>query len=168
MAHIVRQTLGFYRESTIPHEVDLGRLVTEVLDLYRSRATTRGLALVEDACESGLMVHVNGGEIKQVVANLVSNAIDATPPGGRVTATVQRTGDWIEILVTDTGSGISEENRKHLFEPFFTTKSDVGTGLGLWVSKGIVEKHGGTICVDPAGSVPGTTVRFRLPANQQP
>jgi PAS domain S-box-containing protein len=164
MAHIVRQTLGFYRESTVPMQVDLECLVSEVLDLYRSRAITRSQTLCQNANQSGLSVYANGGELKQVVANLVSNAIDATPAGGRVTATAQRTGEWIEVLVTDTGSGISKENRKHLFEPFFTTKSDVGTGLGLWVSKGIVEKHGGTICVDPAGSAPGTTVRFRLPA----
>jgi signal transduction histidine kinase len=68
----------------------------------------------------------------------------------------------VELAVSDTGTGISEANRKHLFEPFFTTKSDVGTGLGLWVSKGIVEKHGGTIVVDSIG-LPGTTMRVRLP-----
>lgn len=162
MAHIVRQTLGFYRESTIAHDVDLGRLVAEVMDLYRSRAMTRGLTLMQEDHEPGLKVCVNGGEIKQVVANLVSNAIDATPAGGRVTASVRRVGHGLEIVVADTGSGISEQSRKHLFEPFFTTKSDVGTGLGLWVSKGIVEKHGGTIAVDPAGAV-GTVVRFSLP-----
>jgi PAS domain S-box-containing protein len=162
MAHIVRQTLGFYRESAEPQEVDMARLVAEVLDLYRSRANTRGLTLLQEACEPALSVYANGGEIKQVVANLISNAIDATPPGGCVTASVRRAGDGIEIIVADTGSGISHENRKHLFEPFFTTKSDVGTGLGLWVSKGIVEKHGGTISIDPPCRV-GTAVRFSLP-----
>jgi len=68
----------------------------------------------------------------------------------------------VEIVVSDTGSGIAERNRKRLFEPFFTTKADVGTGLGLWVSKGIVEKHGGTITIDAAARA-GTTVRVRLP-----
>jgi PAS domain S-box-containing protein len=166
MAHIVRQTLGFYRETTVPREVDTVRLVAEVLDLYRSRANTRGLTLLLEASEPALHVHANGGEIKQVVANLISNAIDATPPGGRIEASLRRAGDGIEIAVADTGSGISEASRKHLFEPFFTTKSDVGTGLGLWVSKGIVEKHGGTIAVDPAGAA-GTVVRFSLPINTE-
>ncbi len=165
MAHIVRQTLGFYRESTIAQAADLVQLVAEVLDLYRSRAVTRGISLAQDGTEAELIAHINGGEIKQVVANLISNAIDATPPGGSVAATVRRSGDLLEIVVTDTGSGISEESRKHLFEPFFTTKNDVGTGLGLWVSKGIVEKHGGRISVDPVGTV-GTVVRFSLPVKQ--
>jgi signal transduction histidine kinase len=165
MAHIVRQTLGFYRESTVPREVDLGRLVAEVLDLYRSRANTRGLTLHQEASEPELSVYSNGGEIKQVVANLISNAIDATAAGGQVTASVRRGENGVEIVVADTGTGISEASRKHLFEPFFTTKSDVGTGLGLWVSKGIVEKHGGTISVDAADGV-GTVVRFSLPSNQ--
>jgi PAS domain S-box-containing protein len=167
MAHIVRQTLGFYRESTVAREVEVGQLVAEVMDLYRSRAVTRGVTLVQEPSETGLMATVNGGEIKQVVANLVSNAIDATPRGGRVKAFALRACEGIEVGVEDTGSGISEENRKHLFEPFFTTKSDVGTGLGLWVSKGIVEKHGGTIVVDPATGA-GTVVRFTLPTRGEP
>ena len=165
MTHIVRQTLGFYRESTVPRDVDLGSLVTEVLELYRSRALTRGITLAQQESDSQLIVHANGGEIKQVVANLVSNAIDATSAGGFVNASVARLPNGIEVSVSDTGSGISEASRKHLFEPFFTTKSDVGTGLGLWVSKGIIEKHRGTISVDPAGPV-GTVVRFSLPTGK--
>jgi PAS domain S-box-containing protein len=162
MAHIVRQTLGFYRESSIAQKTNLDRLVAEVLELYRSRAGTRGLTLVQETPDGQAEAQVNAGEIKQVVANLISNAIDATPHGGTVRASVRRDGACVELAVSDTGTGISEANRKHLFEPFFTTKSDVGTGLGLWVSKGIVEKHGGTIVVDSIG-LPGTTMRVRLP-----
>ena len=164
MAHIVRQTLGFYRESVIAQKVNLATLVSEVIDLYRTRALTRGLTLSDEAAHGTVLsALVNGGEIKQVVANLISNAIDATPPGGLVKAMTSRTVGGIEITVTDTGSGISEANRKHLFEPFFTTKSDVGTGLGLWVSKGIIDKHGGTLVVDPPAES-GTTIRVWLPA----
>jgi signal transduction histidine kinase len=108
-----------------------------------------------------VFVTVIAGEIKQVLANLIANAIDATPPGGIVETSVSRLEDCVEIAITDTGSGISAANRKHLFEPFFTTKEDVGTGLGLWVSKGIVEKHGGSILVDEEGDK-GTTFRVRL------
>jgi PAS domain S-box-containing protein len=164
MAHIVRQTLGFYRESTFPQTTDITVLVAEVLSLYQSRAVSRGLTLSKET-EDGAhpCVKVNAGEIKQVVANLVSNSIDATPPGGAIRVSTSSTGECVRIVVTDTGCGISEADRKRLFEPFFTTKADVGTGLGLWVSKGIVEKHGGTISVATNGTGPGTTMTVELP-----
>jgi PAS domain S-box-containing protein len=163
MAHIVRQTLGFYREPTLPKATGMVRLVSEALNLYRSRGSSRCVALrAPDAAAKEVFVTVIAGEIKQVLANLIANAIDATPPGGTVMTSVARCGDMVEIVVSDTGSGIAEANRKHLFEPFFTTKADVGTGLGLWVSKGIVEKHGGEIVIDGANGT-GTTVRVRLP-----
>jgi signal transduction histidine kinase len=162
ITHIVRQTLGFYRESTLPQSTGLLQLVSEVLDLYRSRSVSRGLTLrVGGETADEVFVKVIAGEIKQVLANLIANAIDATPRGGIVEVSVLRCEGGVEIVVSDTGSGISEVNRKHLFEPFFTTKADVGTGLGLWVSKGIVEKHGGSIVVDDAGET-GTTFRIRL------
>ena len=109
-----------------------------------------------------IYITVIAGEIKQVVANLIANAIDATPAGGVVETAVRRDGDSVEIAIRDTGCGISAATRKHLFEPFYTTKADVGTGLGLWVSKGIVEKHGGSISIDSAAER-GTVVRVRLP-----
>lgn len=163
MAQIVRQTLGFYRESVSPQQVDLGQLVAEVVELYRSRSLSRGLILSQKSEEADdLTALVNGGEIKQVVANLISNAVDATAKGGSVTVATRRIPAGVEITVADTGTGITEANRQHLFEPFFTTKSDVGTGLGLWVSKGIVEKHGGTITLY-ASSEAGSTFRVLLP-----
>jgi PAS domain S-box-containing protein len=163
ITHIVRQTLGFYRESTLPQSTGLLQLVSEVLDLYRSRSISRGVTLrTSGQTKDEVFVTVIAGEIKQVLANLIANAIDATPAGGIVETSVVRCEDSIEITVSDTGCGISAANRKHLFEPFFTTKADVGTGLGLWVSKGIVEKHGGLILVDKEGEK-GTTFRVRLP-----
>ncbi len=162
ITHIVRQTLGFYRESTHPQSTGLLQLVSEVLELYRSRSITRGVTLrISGQRTDEVFVHVIAGEIKQVLANLIANAIDATPAGGIVETSVLRFEDAVEIAVSDTGCGISEANRKHLFEPFFTTKADVGTGLGLWVSKGIVEKHGGSLLVDDAAET-GTTFRVRL------
>jgi len=162
ITHIVRQTLGFYRESTRPQSTGLLQLVSEVLDLYRSRSLSRGVTLrTSGQTEHEVFVTVIAGEIKQVLANLIANAIDATPAGGLVETSVICSRDSVEIMVSDTGCGISEANRKHLFEPFFTTKADVGTGLGLWVSKGIVEKHGGSILIDDAEGE-GTTFRVRL------
>jgi PAS domain S-box-containing protein len=163
ITHIVRQTLGFYRESTSPRSTELSQLVSEVLDLYRSRSLTRGVTLrTSGHTVDEVFVTVIAGEIKQVLANLIANAIDATPTGGFVETSVLRFEDSVEIVVTDTGCGIAEADRKHLFEPFFTTKADVGTGLGLWVSKGIAEKHGGSIVFDDATDK-GATFRLRLP-----
>ncbi len=162
IAQIVRQTLGFYRESTVPRSTGMIALVCEVLELYQSRAASRGITLEPPQPQAEIFAHVIAGEIKQIVANLIANAIDATPRGGTVATSVQQIDSSVEIAVSDTGCGIAEDHRKHLFEPFFTTKEDVGTGLGLWVSKGIVEKHGGIIAVDPAGPI-GTTFRVRLP-----
>ena len=164
MAHIVRQTLGFYRESAQATPIDLGEIVSEVTELYRSRAHTRGVILSSSA-DAGMIAQLVAGEIRQVIANLVANAIDASHPRDSVRTSVVRDGSNIVITIADTGTGIAPEHRSHLFEPFFTTKADVGTGLGLWVSKGIIEKHQGTISVqsstEPGRS--GTTFTVTLP-----
>ena len=161
MAHVVRQTLGFYRESVNPQPADLGRLVAEVVQLYASRAATRGIHLSHSSDED-LITIVNGGEIKQVLSNLISNAIDASAFGGFVKTSVRRSAEWIDIHVVDGGEGISESNQARLFEAFFTTKADVGTGLGLWVSKGIIEKHGGTISVTSSITPGASGTRFTV------
>jgi PAS domain S-box-containing protein len=164
IAQIVRQTLGFYRESVGPRKSDIGMIVGETVDVYRSRIASRDMKC-EMELEKGLFAYVVPGELKQVVANLVSNAVDATDPGGRLRVTVRREGDKAEIAVADTGCGIDIEHLPHVFEPFFTTKSDVGTGLGLWVTKGIVEKQGGTILVasSTGENDHGTTITIALP-----
>jgi len=162
ISHIVRQTLGFYRESALPQSTGLVQLAREVLDLYHSRSLSRGLTLrIAPHSHEEVFVTVIAGEMKQVLANLIANAMDATPAGGVVEVSVTRRTDGVEIAVSDTGCGISEADRRRLFEPFFTTKADIGTGLGLWVSKGIVEKHGGVLLIDEAGEQ-GTTFRVRL------
>ena len=166
MAHVVRQTLGFYRESAVPRPVELGTAVAEILDLYRTRADGRSVRLLHTA-EPDIFVMANVGEIKQVIANLLANAIDATV-NGTVETAVRREGEMAVITVRDSGAGISEENLARLFEPFFTTKADVGTGLGLWVSKGIAEKHSGTIRLTSSttSGSRGTTASVNLPAIQ--
>jgi signal transduction histidine kinase len=164
IAQIVRQTLGFYRESVGPRKSDVGTIVSETVEVYRSRIAARDVKC-ELELETGLFAYVVPGELKQVVANLVSNAVDATDPGGSLRVVVRRAGDKAEIAVADTGCGIDIEHLPHVFEPFFTTKSDVGTGLGLWVTKGIVEKQGGTILVasSTGESDHGTTITIALP-----
>ncbi len=144
MAHIVRQTLGFYRESATAQPALVSVIVSEVLSLYRAKLSAKDIRLSIEA-DPDVYATVISGEIKQVIANLISNALDATDPGGRISIRVVGSGNAVTIIIEDTGAGILEADQSHLFEAFFTTKSDVGTGLGLWVSKGIIEKHGGSI-----------------------
>jgi signal transduction histidine kinase len=144
IAHIVRQTLGFYRETATPQLVDLATIAEESLALYRGRAESRSIRLALTEAET-VTVRGNSGELKQVITNLLSNALDATPALGSVEVRVHRSGPHAVLEVRDTGSGIEPAHIEHLFEPFFTTKADVGTGLGLWVAKGIIDKQGGSI-----------------------
>ena len=103
-------------------------------------------------------------QIRQVMANLVSNALDAAPFGGQVWLEARSDEKMIEIAVRDNGHGMSEETQQQLFQPFFSTKGDLGNGLGLYISNEIVERHAGQILVDSRVGA-GTTMRLRLPAN---
>jgi PAS domain S-box-containing protein len=160
IAHVARQTLGFYRDTTSPHLMDLPKIVNEVLSLYLPRIQAKHINLSREFDET---VKITGlaGEIRQVVSNLVANAIDALPANGALRIRVQHAREMAnsdrlggKIVIADTGSGISPQHRKKLFEPFYTTKQDVGTGLGLWVSREIVQKHGGNISLR-SSIVPG-------------
>jgi PAS domain S-box-containing protein len=146
VSHITRQTLGFYRDSSESGPVPLRGVVESVLRLYENKLKTKSIAVEMDLSECP-PVHALEGEIKQLIANLVSNAADAVGPGGKIRISMapaeQSTG--VEMRIEDDGPGVAEKNRVHIFEPFFTTKEDVGTGLGLWVSKEIAERHGGKI-----------------------
>jgi len=153
IAHITRQSLGFYRETTASERFQPSRIVREVTEFYASRAVKLGISLVVDAT---VATEVSGiaGELRQVLSNLLANALDACSRGGVIraitgTATDPRDSSvtGVRITVADNGPGIPPENVKNIFEPFFTTKKDVGTGLGLWVSRELVQKHGGTLHV---------------------
>jgi len=124
-----------------------------VLTLFNVRLSTLGIRL-ERKYDPKLDLYCFVGEVRQVIANMVSNAIDATSGGGRLVICVRRSRDWkdsgragVRFTVADTGSGIDEEAQQHLFEAFFTTKGVTGTGLGLWVSSEIIRKHHGTVRV---------------------
>jgi signal transduction histidine kinase len=115
-------------------------------------------------------VQAASGELKQVLSNLVANAADAVHYQGTIAITLgsqEQAGHiMLHILIEDDGPGILPEHKPHLFEPFFTTKKDVGTGLGLWLSKEIVERHGGRIEVVPrADGKPGAAFRILLPVS---
>jgi len=148
VSHITRQTLGFYRDSSEAGPVQVRSVIESVLKLYENKIQSKSIAVELDLVECPLVYGMHG-ELKQLVANLVSNAADAVGNGGkiRIAASPASLGNeqGVEIKVADNGPGVPAENRNHIFEPFFTTKEDVGTGLGLWVCKEIAERHGGRV-----------------------
>jgi PAS domain S-box-containing protein len=145
VGHIVSQTLGFYRESSTPQPVDLSALVNDVLSLYERKLDARQIRVTRNM--ESVVVEGVAGELRQVVANLLSNALDAMEPYGVLAMEVRSERDQVRLSISDTGHGIATPLLEHIFEPFFTTKKDAGTGLGLWVAKGIVEKHQGRLDV---------------------
>ncbi len=150
VSHITRQTLGFYHESISPDRVEVSALIDSVLQLYANKLRSKNVQVVRDF---GKCPSIQGwpGELKQLISNLVSNAVDAMGPNGtlsiRVSSLDQPDDRQIQLSVEDNGMGIAREHLERIFEPFFTTKKDVGTGLGLWVAKEIAERHGGAIQV---------------------
>ena len=154
MEQIVKQTLGFHRQASAPIPINLGELLKGILLLYSRKLERKKICVVERYDYTG---EVPGfpAEIRQVISNLIVNAVEAMHDGGRLTLHVKKTHEWkgserrpgALISVLDNGPGIKEEARHHLFEPFFTTKGEKGTGIGLWVSSGIAQKHRGSIRV---------------------
>jgi PAS domain S-box-containing protein len=170
VSHLTRQTLGFYRESTAAVSVEVPALIESVLALYSNKFNSKNITVVREFGECP-PIQVVRGEMNQVVANLISNAADAVGHNGVITirlACKQRAnGPVVHLAVEDDGPGVTEENAQRIFEPFFTTKKDVGTGLGLWVVKEIVERHGGAVgVISHNGNGPrGATFTVQLPCN---
>jgi signal transduction histidine kinase len=150
VAHITRQTLSFYRESQQAVAVSVCKVLDDVVELQARRLRLSGIELEKEYRTEGL-VYGFPSELKQVFLNLVGNAIQAMPEGGRLRLRIaeqtnrRHKSRGVRISICDTGSGIKPEDAKHLFEPFFTTKSTKGTGLGLWISRGIIQKYDGLI-----------------------
>ncbi len=148
VSHITRQTLGFYRDSSEPGPVEMRVVIESVLKIYDNKIRGKSVGLELELAECPAIFGLQG-EMKQLIANLVSNAADAIGHGGKIRIVMapatHKHSNGVELKVEDNGPGISVEHRTHIFEPFFTTKKDVGTGLGLWVSKEIAERHGGHI-----------------------
>jgi PAS domain S-box-containing protein len=166
-SHITRQTLSFYRDSKQPIPVSVPELLDNVIELQQRPIVASRIALQKKYSSAGI-VRGFPGELRQVFLNLISNAIQAMPSGGTLRLRVAETTDWptqrrgIAISVTDTGNGIRREDARRLFQPFFTTKSAKGTGLGLWISKGIVQKYEGTIGFRSVHTPRGTSTCFRV------
>jgi signal transduction histidine kinase len=145
---------------------DVTAVVNEVVELFR-HVKPYQTRLIEVNRHDPVRAYCNGPEIKQVILNLVANALQATPENGRLDIRISSTPDTVEVMLKDTGSGMSPETLEHLFDPFFSTKGPgQGTGLGLSISHAIVDQHQGTLEAASAGPGQGSTFRLRLPANE--
>jgi signal transduction histidine kinase len=169
VTEITLQTLRFNRQHSKPVQVDVAELLRTVMALYTGRILVRNID-VHMKLAAAPRVLLLEGEIRQVVNNLVRNALEAMNNGGRLLVRLHSQRDWhsgiegVRLTVADTGEGISPKIKAHLFEPFHTTKEMTGTGLGLWVSKGIVDKHGGRIRIRTRqGEDHGTVFSVWLP-----
>jgi PAS domain S-box-containing protein len=167
VSHITRQTLSFYRESKQPITVHLSELLDSVLALQESALQANRIVLRKDYSSSSV-VWGFPVELRQVFLTLISNAIQAMPAGGTLGIRVGEVTDWARhelrtsISIIDTGVGIRREDARMLFEPFFSTKSTKGTGLGLWISKGIVQKYDGRISYRSYRRADGCITCFRV------
>jgi PAS domain S-box-containing protein len=175
VTEISGQTLRFYRKSNTPAETDMAELLDSLLQLFRPKFGRRRLKMQWDF-RPGEKVLAFPNELRQLFANLISNAIDATPPGGRILIKSRSSPDMrnlgrrgIRVIVADTGSGIPDPIKQRIFEPFVTTKGDAGTGLGLWVCADIVNRHGGLLRLKSrTRERSGTVFSIFLPAGHVP
>jgi two-component system NtrC family sensor kinase len=172
---IVKGLLDFSREMQLDREpMDVNRLVRSAISLVENQALIKGVSLNFEPGDGLPMLTLDRNQMQSVLLNIIMNALDATDPGGHITVTsglsvsASKTDQkGIEISCTDTGCGIPPEHLDKLFDPFFTTKEvGQGTGLGLSVSYGIVERHGGTIWVQSKVGR-GSTFTIWLPIEEQ-
>jgi PAS domain S-box-containing protein len=171
IAHITRQSLGFYREPSTPAHFKPATVVHEVSSFYAARAAILGVTLTVNAATDREVLGA-AGELRQILSNLLANSLDACAKGASIRIETHSAIDprnpsraGVRITIADTGTGIAREHLKSIFEPFFTTKLDTGTGLGLWVSRELVEKHGGSLRVRSSTVDPrcGTVFSIFLP-----
>jgi signal transduction histidine kinase len=181
VSQIAGQTLRFHRQSTRPREITPEELIESVVALYQGRLINADIKMVHEHRGAGTVTCYEG-DIRQVLNNLVGNAIDSMRTGGKLIlrsykAKLRRPElhgarpvPGIRITVADTGYGMSAETRARIFEAFYTTKGIHGTGLGLWISHGIIEKHHGRLDVRSSNRPgrSGTVFSIFLPAELAP
>jgi PAS domain S-box-containing protein len=175
ISHLTKQTLGFYRETKGAEPIKIRPILDQLISVFAARARNKSVDIRREI-RGDPEVYAVGDEIRQLITNLLSNSIDAVTRGGQIRLRVSPATEWnrkgrsgVRLTVADSGSGIPKAVRSELFEPFFTTKKEVGTGLGLWLSKGIVERHHGSIRVK-SRSEPGngwTVFSVFLPSSVQ-
>jgi signal transduction histidine kinase len=172
VSRIVKHSLSYYREGTTLRDMDLGVIVNESLQIF-SEKLQRAAIEVKPRIDSGWVLFGFPDELRQVIDNLLLNATEAMPTGGRLSISVHESVDrthnnhrkGVRLTIADTGCGIPRENRTRIFEPFFTTKSEKGNGLGLWILQGIISKHDGVMCLRSSDTTnkSGTVISIFLP-----
>ena len=178
IAEITQQTLRFYRQSTLPTRAKMSELLDSVLSLFNGRLNALNIQVERDY-DPEMDLFCFAGELRQVFANLVGNAIDATGEGGRLLVRARRSRNWndpaqtgVRFVVADNGTGMEPSVRERVFEAFFTTKEVTGTGLGLWVSHEIIVKHRGLVHVRSRttadGKSSGTVFEIFFPDDSRP
>ena len=173
IAHITRQSLGFYRETSMAGSFRPDVVTREVFDFYSARAAALRVSLHVNI-KTEQKAFGNPGELRQVLSNLLANSLDACKEGDAICVRVREAVSprdpalcGVRIAVADTGCGIQPDHMERIFEPFFTTKKDTGTGLGLWVSRELIEKRGGSLNVrsSVSGRRAGTVFSLFLPGS---
>lgn len=171
IAHITRQSLGFYRESGKPALTFVHEAMQSALDLLKTKIREKH-AVIRKEFDEDVQVIAVAGELRQVFANLLVNSLDAVIEKPKIAVRISRCAafrggrEYVRITIADNGTGISASAQRQVFDALFTTKGAIGTGLGLWVSKQIIDKHGGSIrlrsSTDKGGH--GTVFSIVLPA----
>lgn len=161
---LIRNLLTFARISKLEKEmVDVNNVIAEIVSLVNIHAKLKNIEIISECSGDVPQIRINRNQFQQVIMNLCNNAIDAMSDAGKMTIKTKQIEDRIEIEISDTGNGMTEEVKKHIFEPFFTTKeTGKGTGLGLSLSYEIVQRHNGTIEVESEADK-GSTFIIRLP-----
>jgi signal transduction histidine kinase len=152
VSHLTQQSLSFYRESSSPIPVNVEETIDSVLSVYDKRIEAKGIRVTRRYQLDGTTIRTYPGEIRQVFSTLLLNAMEAVNAGGTIDVRARKASHWqnpavqgIRVTISDNGVGIPEPSISRIFEPFFTTKGENGTGLGLWVASGIIDRSGGSI-----------------------
>ena len=162
LSAIARRTLTFVRSRSAPGPVSVVDTIDSVAAMFQPRCVTRGAEICVTPFRD-FSLPIPADDLRQILTNLVSNACDALPEsGGSVRIEAICSGGKATITIADNGHGILPENLSRIFDPFFTTKTDVGTGIGLWVSRDLVEKNGGRLFVETRNLPPGFHTLFRV------
>jgi signal transduction histidine kinase len=162
LSNVTRLTLSYARPQSMARRLNPNEVVESVLFLFRVRLQNKSIR-VEQELQQPLSVFLFADELQRILTNLVANAIDAVPAtGGRLRICIQPEHACALLTVEDNGSGIPADRAERIFEPFYTTKREVGTGIGLWVTKELTEKNGGSIKLQREGLAEGLRTRFEL------
>lgn len=170
VSQIAQQTLGFYRGASKDKWISVADLIRDVLVVYERKLAYKHVETIVSV-QTELKFYGRQGELRQALSNLLTNAIDASKMGGKIWIRARVSRRWrkqgeagVRITLADNGSGMSHEVRKKIFIPFFTTKADIGTGIGLWATKALIEQQGGLLRFrSQQGEKAGTAMSIFLP-----